>query len=415
MSVISRALDFKPSVASYLGPLSALMALDPPSPPSTPPSKSDNRRASCMHATMTRLYGDYKCCICHQYSSLGWVYSCTQDRDFAVYEGIDFTNHAVNRSTNHIKGDANGDHDLLGHTSIAPATVRNDKQPGYTQEQLETLRAQREKVAEVLAALSIVTDKVGDGNDVQSAEYSSDGDTTDSASSMEDKPSPHTPPKPSLLDRVLRRPSTPLVPPSVGQCYWKCCHRCRPGSLDRSWVSLNAILAGQPNPSVEFEFHPRPISHLSHVLNLGLRKPPPRWYEMDYWASDSSESGLRTLDDMSDARGLRASIKHAFRGMWMGGRRQRRDSTSSTDESVRHRQLPTLDEDAEDFDLGLWARENDELLAEASSVQLPEEGEGDKKNGEGEAFDGGPVTVEGGIAVTEEGVEERVADVLTQA
>lgn len=39
----------------------------------------------CTHLTMTRLYTtDYRCCICLQVGSMGWVYRCTQDRELLL-------------------------------------------------------------------------------------------------------------------------------------------------------------------------------------------------------------------------------------------------------------------------------------------------------------------------------------------
>ena len=37
------------------------------------------RKAACTHTQVTRLYGHFKCSICHNESDLGWVYRCVQD------------------------------------------------------------------------------------------------------------------------------------------------------------------------------------------------------------------------------------------------------------------------------------------------------------------------------------------------
>jgi hypothetical protein len=34
----------------------------------------------CTHVTMNRLYGEHTCSMCGKVPSLGWVYSCQQDR-----------------------------------------------------------------------------------------------------------------------------------------------------------------------------------------------------------------------------------------------------------------------------------------------------------------------------------------------
>jgi hypothetical protein len=45
---------------------------------------------SCTHLTMTRLYtSEFRCAVCFQEGSLGWLYRCTQDRELMLEDDVD--------------------------------------------------------------------------------------------------------------------------------------------------------------------------------------------------------------------------------------------------------------------------------------------------------------------------------------
>ena len=80
---------------------------------------------------------------------------------------------------------------------------------------------------------------------------------------------------PNKLSRKL------WLPAKDTECQFKCCHYCRPGLLDRSYLSLNEVASGgiSPTAAAGFGFHlqkQRPVALVKHVKNLGLRQFPPK-------------------------------------------------------------------------------------------------------------------------------------------
>jgi hypothetical protein len=61
------------------------------------------RNGMCTHLTMTRLYTrDFRCALCYNVSSRGWLWRCTQDRELMLEEdmGLGFVVNAY-----HVLGD----------------------------------------------------------------------------------------------------------------------------------------------------------------------------------------------------------------------------------------------------------------------------------------------------------------------
>lgn len=66
----------------------------------------------------------------------------------------------------------------------------------------------------------------------------------------------------------------------TNECQFKCCHRCRPSSADRAFISINSVANGDllPTAVVGFGFGilgRRPIIPVKHIRNLGLRPSKP--------------------------------------------------------------------------------------------------------------------------------------------
>ena len=123
-------------------------------------------------------------------------------------------------------------------------------------------------------------------------------------------------------------------------------------------------------------------------------------------------------------------MKRALRSMLMSRRPSARSLVGLTRRRAlrggRESSSEETEEDAREFDMGLWKELNDELLREAAGVALPgervevngdggaveEEEDEDEDEGEGEEVGvrgGGGVE---GVAVTEEAVETGVVDVV---
>jgi hypothetical protein len=48
------------------------------------------REGQCTHITMTRIYTeDFRCAICLEPGSMGWLYRCTQDRELLIEDDLE--------------------------------------------------------------------------------------------------------------------------------------------------------------------------------------------------------------------------------------------------------------------------------------------------------------------------------------
>lgn len=48
------------------------------------------KNGTCTHLTMTRLYTeDFRCVVCYQIASTGWLYRCTQDRELILEDDFE--------------------------------------------------------------------------------------------------------------------------------------------------------------------------------------------------------------------------------------------------------------------------------------------------------------------------------------
>ncbi|KAI9799878.1 MAG: hypothetical protein M1833_003800 [Piccolia ochrophora] len=380
---------------------------------------------------------------------MGWVYCCTQDLSSISRVHPD-TAHGHQEPGNH------GNINLNVGRPAEYCNVPNYYQLSsrevnelYTPQQLRIIRAQKYNIAVTAATQAALAGDIAQ--------------RSPTTPSQEPLPPPGSvlPSLSALLSSISssltptgphRQPlhSNPLT------CQWKCCPRCRPASRDRAWVSLAAVLHDDIGPFHGLESNDIPISPRDVVCNLGLRQPPPPPFWMDEPLStpdESSDSDLaltRTSVQahMNNPTGFRASVRRAFRQMLMSNRRNHQDtvspysyntaaapSTSSTsglstltelgedDGDYQDDGSLEQDQDVDEFDIAFYAQLNDAVLTEAAETALPEEREyepvedndEDEESEDGdEGFGSEPVEVHGGVAVTEEAVQMREADVMTQ-
>ncbi|MCJ1338847.1 hypothetical protein MMC09_004136 [Bachmanniomyces sp. S44760] len=135
-------------------------------------------------------------------------------------------------------------------------------------------------------------------------------------------------------------------------------------------------------------------------------------------------SSARNLGNGQESVGFRDSIRHAFRGMLLGRRREsivreelesrRKDGKRSTKASVKSlRTAPRRpQEDTEESDLGVWEDLDENWALEASRVSLPPTETEHEVMGEGVDAE---IHVPGGVALTEEGVDLGAADIIMES
>ena len=405
------------------------------------------RRAACTHLTMERLYGDFACNVCSNYSTFGWVYCCTQDTLPESYPTPEFISETSTSPGQHVNGSGNtaidvnylsmpspalkvdprfGGEDMLMPTAqLSPWIEKAIKDGHYTPEQVNRLRAQKQHVVDTAKAA------IHQYEQSQSGNPNSPAQTPTTLQSVEVNP--------DLPDRVIDQVRGPSArnSPSAKKirmfpfCKFCACQLCRPTHRDRAWQSLEEIFEREHEiPFIHYDDMNRPMASRSIMSTIGLHPPPlpkrPFLRSSDsrtlysrneagqvffntqmasYRKSADSTSSSPDIADMDveiESKGFRESMKRAFKSMLS----TRQPSSRS---NKKHRAVDGTDsteEDAVEFDMGLWKELNDELLKEASGVPLPE-----KDSIEGLRKEVGGMGM-GGIAVTEEAADLGTADVI---
>lgn len=393
-------------------------------PPLVLPS-IQTRRVACTHLTMGRLYGPYTCSVCQRPSQLlGWLYSCTQDDDQRI-SGDNGLAKITSTGVDGINGsaipDESGKVQPALATNLNPWVEKAIQEGKYTPEQIATLRAQRQKVVDAIAATEdYIQNHPENVSNILPPLSTITSTSIDASTSL---PHPSTPQE--QYGKELKPPSAgagPQPKPSIFPvCKLRYCQPCRPTFRDRTWMKFEDVFStDSPIPTIDFEHDNRPISRVDLVRKLGLREPRRSRHRSLDSAKRYSMNLTRQLLPSSlhnrlstnpiaphespdqgtepESKGFRDGVKRAFRGMLM-----RRRTSMSTRPIGKGKQ----GWDDVEFDIGLWMDLNDELLHEASSVPLPGH---DGMDGLG--TEEGEMEVEEGVAVTEEGVDLGTADII---
>ena len=410
-------------------------------PESTPNIKVPSlatRRAACTHLTMERLYGLYKCHICHRPSDFGWVYSCTQDDRLPFNDAVIPTSEALKLLHDQIHShlpSTGGTKETPGPerkrfqmstAQLSPWIEKAVKESHYTPEQVEILRAQKRKVSETARAAVERFEKSRARNCNSSSKKSNASQSVNA--------NPHLPypvinevQEPSTIDAsiLVVEPKLHMFP----YCKYRACQLCRPTYRDRTWQCFDEIF---PNDSLidpaEIEAEERPLASLAIMRTIGLHEPPPRprpqLHALDSRAIYTiNEAGLVVLKNSpyrkapdvpssadvadvkieSDSEGFRESWKHAMKGMFMSPRSSigsnikgmGRSSAESTSAEVDTSELTEI-----------WNYLDEDLLREASNIPLP------AKDSVEEFTENIKMVDIGGVAVTEEAAEMGTADII---
>ena len=355
------------------------------------------RRPGCTHMTMVRLYGPYKCFSCQQYPSQGWVYRCIQDHGPNSSESPHGRREGTTTTLKPTQGNSENKADTWSGLTLQ-STVREDKLHVYTPSQVRILKKQKQDVADVIASAR-----------------NSDSNTIHQLDAFF-RSSPNFKRRLQFQGPIMAptpRGKTIASARSISQyitlkCSWSCCHSCRPLLLERAWISLDAAVHQEHRPDTALEIDWPPVSDRNIVRNLGLRKP--RAYSQTYQENDLKSFSDNTTEEErrehGGARKIGTSIKKAFRGMLP--RRPLSDiSTASVLNSRPCKQL-SFEDGRTDSDLVLCMDVNYQSLGEATTIRLVKDDGPDWLDFETEA-----VEMESGSAVTEEGVTNVTADVLT--
>ena len=419
----------------------AITSVSPQSSPNSPTKIPPNqqRRMACTHLTMKREYGDYRCMICRRIPNIGWIYKCTQDEaemnnGEQDLEGANKDGPTKLGSYRLAKADADGmsKAETRSVTQLSPWVEKAILEGHYTHEQELILRKQKQNVNDKIAA---------------AMQHFTENEAEVTASSQQLQQSPSVDANSYLPFPVINQVNDPLntnsplsdlIPTArvFPYCEHRACHSCRSTFRDRTWQHFDDIFEAPPPPAVDFAIDNRPLSSPLIVATIGTheakrRRQRPLMQTFDSMGLMRPRSGKRTLesatsssDDLADSgeednKGLRHTIKRAFREMLMSRRDSiattSRNSSSTTATARPSREVSrrsrlrkeAIVDDSEEYDLGLWKEANDTLLKEASRVKLPGHDGHDGLDAQADEVD-----VPDGVAVTEEGVDTGTADVI---
>lgn len=379
---------------------------------------------------MKREYGDYRCMFCRKIPDIGWIYVCTQDDEELAKEDREleeWSNGAADLGAHWLaKAELDGitEQPPRSVTQLSPWIEEAIADGHYTAEQELILRQQKQNVNDKIAAA------IQHFNETE-AEAVTSSEQSPSVTANSLLPFPVIgQASDSQTDNLL--PSMPTPAARIfPYCEQRACHNCRPTFRDRTWLKFDEIFENHTIPTIDFGTDNRPLTSPAIVSSLGIREPKrrrqrPLLHSFDSMGITRARSGKRTLESATsngidslgladpgevEGKGLRHTIKRAFREMLMS----RRDSVASTRSSINatrpsrrtRLQKEASTEDSMEDDLGLWKDVNEKLLMEASHVRLPGRDGHDGLDAQAEE-----VEVLDGVAVTEEAVEARTADVI---
>jgi hypothetical protein len=104
--------------------------------------RATNTRPNCTHVTMDMVHHTATCDICHQESSMGWVYECQQDRvqQFVAAEKGNIT---IDEDDTPLTRD-------LKHLRFSRSIIKQASEGVYTDDQIEVLKKQKMNVNKVI-------------------------------------------------------------------------------------------------------------------------------------------------------------------------------------------------------------------------------------------------------------------------
>ncbi|KAA6409242.1 MAG: hypothetical protein FRX48_06795 [Lasallia pustulata] len=442
-----------------------IMSMYPISPPSpvpppkprhfTAPGITASRRAACSHLTMTRLYGDHKCDNCKCTSAFGFLYRCCQDYGGELPMTTDSLEELFDIQTDE-EAKAK-EREKVEPAKLKPWMEKAIEDGHYTEEHIRIMKAQKQKVRDTIGAAekafeeyqqtppfsTPISSEPEQGNTSTSSDESATSSSIDASlhlpfpviTEVQNTPSTlkvkgSSPAMSAQLEPfppLLSIPGVQVTLRMVPKCSFMCCQRCRPTFQDRCFLHIEDILHRTgPAPNIDFATDNRPITDAAVVRKLGLDKPKAKRIrtrvDKDV-CEDKEEHGpgygspLKRMqysleryskednDSEQASKGFRESVRRAFRGM-ITNRRRRPSKSSQTSRRLKC-ESEIQEEDGADFDMGMWKELNDELLEEASDVQLP-----GHDGMDGLDHEVGEVEVLDGVSVTEEGVDLGAADII---
>lgn len=397
-----------------------------------PPKRSMVSRPTCTHFSMVKLYFDRRekplhCYQCGRVPSLGFLYSCEQDKTHpqppsqyappAPGAGTTSTFYKMPKKLSKSKRRPSFENTVILDMTHLSSSIYNGIRDGhYTSEQIETLINQKSHLLKVLAQVQAETAEEHRSKNGPSSKL-----LKEKLTQVEDEN------KSSKVAEKKRRAS---LSRSVAPCDYKICHTCRPNAREKSFMSLGEVLSGDVTPIEEWDPDTMPVIPTQLARNLGLRDPSffvcspttasenpstdaseattPETFRPSTWSPSSQPRASASAEGFR--QGLRRSlldlVKLRFgapspasappsvtsKGSSTDSAYSSTVPTPSSEEGTDYTSLtvPTADEDSHaftdqinffsdwcttedgEFDVQKWRKLSDEVLAKAAALQLPE-------------------------------------------
>ncbi|KAK0362957.1 hypothetical protein LTR91_002918 [Friedmanniomyces endolithicus] len=254
-----------------------------PQPPTTKQSRqaasATARRPQCTHMTMDRVHGNLTCHMCGKVG-IGWLYVCTQDRDF---DQLGSSNHSGNFSL--IPSDS-GYYDVQARLAesigITAGVVEGIRNRAYSVEQVDKLIQQKVHLLATIRRQE--TSSNSDSPQAQTARSRTQSATESIIASVGITANPPVQISVSRT-QVPNSDSTPTsqidgttgssrkIKSKKQNCNFQVCHACRPFFKDRLYMSFEMMLSGHLPAITEEDVKKLPMLDPAIVRNLGVHGP----------------------------------------------------------------------------------------------------------------------------------------------
>ncbi|EME85847.1 uncharacterized protein MYCFIDRAFT_82434 [Pseudocercospora fijiensis CIRAD86] len=288
-----------------------------PAPATVPPSPSFRmsryaRRPQCTHMMMNRVHGqDLICGMCGSPSDLGWLYQCEQDDRIPQNESlpdIDATP-VIPDSSDYFDAKAR----VAEHLHMSSSVIQGIRNGDYDVDQIDRLIAQKEKLISVITekeSLSATAPPNSVRNSFTAQNVISSIGSTYQAPHQNCRVSASLPASATSTPPVPREDNiaTPTKQDSVlgkrsqNKCCFQVCHSCRPYFGDRAYENFETVLRNEPHFLNELKG--LPIMDANIARNIGLRQPLPHILR----SFQSQQSMDITVHDSTDDASTQISV-----------------------------------------------------------------------------------------------------------
>ena len=366
--------------------------------------RSHHHQAACTHISVTRLFGSCVTCqVCRRNPKIGWVYACTQDHEGDLPETGLFAPCTSPEPKIPISEEP-------ASTMLSPWIQKAIDEGHYTEKEIEILKAQKLAVRDAIAKAEEALLK--SSITAQPSQKSPFASPIDLSQTKE-------PPAQAFEGNDQQIPRTPIRVALV--CHARICHACRTTFHERSTTPLNNMLKSTPREIPEWELKNRRISDVDLVKELGGRRlRRVNRTITDIRSSDSPDVIL--YDDEEEELGnigcddpKHDVVPHDVEGMSTSQNGEANQVTATED--TEDAQMESIHKVAPASRSMLFSRGRSyaQVLANVNGavplsdgMSLPQIAE-DVEGSEGDG-----VEVDGGVALTEEGIFNNAADIITQ-